>query len=506
MEEYPSFESVSTKAGSFSENFHQKVETTCEFQISDKCRKDTIQEFRAILRTKKRNEGKYICLYCSRFLKFSGRLNPNVKYQIDDDMFSIINTEGKAYTLGWIASGGLNNSSGIIAIDMHQKDLNCLLNIRDIIDCHIPIKQKTESMISLLFCSTKIVKDVCNHLSITPGKKLQFPGLQNHELQWAFIRGYFDGDGAIRRKKSPGCKITSNSSHMLQSIQLFCDIPSILIMPNLTFSGCNALDFLSKLYDDSNPLFRLERKYDLYMELINSCQSGPSTRLVRARLDSHESLLIKGNKSFPHCRIYKTTENAVIPHKKHKTDVGLDLTIINEIKKIGDNTIMYDTGIKVFPSHGYYVQVYPRSSISRSGYMFTNSTAIIDPNYLGSIKIVLTKVDKSLPNLSLPFTCAQMILCEQMNPEIEEIHSLDEIVDTQRGEGGFGSTGFSYEQNIVAEGSQDISRVAEGSGDTSRVAEGSGDTSRVAEGSGDTSRVAEGSGDTSRVDSHNYII
>ena len=138
--------------------------------------------------------------------------------------------------------------------------------------------------------------------------------------------------------------------------------------------------------------------------------------------------------------IFKASDSAVIPHKAHESDVGLDLTIVSKMKDMGTCTAMYDTGIVVVPPEGFYVQVHPRSSLSKFGYVFANSTGIIDPSYTGTIKIVLTKVDPSMPDLKLPFTCAQLIMCRQWNPDIIELTAGDSGTTT-RCAVGFGSTG-----------------------------------------------------------------
>ena len=54
---------------------------------------------------------------------------------------------------------------------------------------------------------------------------------------------------------------------------------------------------------------------------------------------------------------------------------------------------MYDSYISVQPPEGYYFEIVPRSSISKLGYILTNSIGIIDPSYRGTLKVVLTKIN-----------------------------------------------------------------------------------------------------------------
>ena len=138
--------------------------------------------------------------------------------------------------------------------------------------------------------------------------------------------------------------------------------------------------------------------------------------------------------------LFKKTENdAVIPTKAHPSDTGYDLTLIRmskDMSRCGQTIIMYDTGIAVCPPDGYYTEVVPRSSLSKTGYMLANSVGIIDSTYRGSIKIVLYG-DESLKSQELPFRGFQLILRKLEEAETVEVDDLDSTV---RGEGGFGST------------------------------------------------------------------
>jgi dUTP pyrophosphatase len=133
----------------------------------------------------------------------------------------------------------------------------------------------------------------------------------------------------------------------------------------------------------------------------------------------------------------KTLGNAVTPTKAGIYEVGFDLTAIEEVKKYGKNTTMYDTGICVCPEDGYYTEIVARSSIVKTGHVLSNSVGIIDPTYRGSLKICLTKVDDSMPSLELPFKLTQLIIRPFIDGRMIE---LSKLPDSYRGDGGFGST------------------------------------------------------------------
>ncbi len=137
-------------------------------------------------------------------------------------------------------------------------------------------------------------------------------------------------------------------------------------------------------------------------------------------------------------QVVKTHENAIMPSRAHPLDIGLDLTAIKKHKTLPHGIIMYDTGIAVKPPEGYYIEILPRSSISKTGWMLANSVGTVDPNYTGNLYIALAPVHPDVPEIELPFCKCQLVVRKAEYLDITEVSSLD---DTDRGSGGFGSTG-----------------------------------------------------------------
>tara|TARA_A100000164_G_C21793073_1_gene716812 strand:+ start:455 stop:889 length:435 start_codon:yes stop_codon:yes gene_type:complete len=132
-------------------------------------------------------------------------------------------------------------------------------------------------------------------------------------------------------------------------------------------------------------------------------------------------------------------EYAVIPSRAGENEVGYDLTIIKKVKDLSDNTAMYDSYISVQPPDGIYFEIVPRSSISKTGYILTNSIGIIDPSYRGTLKVVLTKLDPSKPDIELPNKRFQLIPRTFIS-NMFETKCVNDLSITSRGDGGFGST------------------------------------------------------------------
>ena len=136
----------------------------------------------------------------------------------------------------------------------------------------------------------------------------------------------------------------------------------------------------------------------------------------------------------------KDDPQAIIPTKGTTHSVGYDLTAISVYKKLSERTTLYDTGIKVQPPEGYYTEILPRSSLTKTGYCLSNSVGTIDSDYRGRLLIALTRIDDSFPELTLPFTRCQLVLRRHEQYTLRQVDNLD---DTDRGSGGFGSTDIS---------------------------------------------------------------
>ncbi len=130
-----------------------------------------------------------------------------------------------------------------------------------------------------------------------------------------------------------------------------------------------------------------------------------------------------------------------LPKRGHESDAGIDLTAMAVTQKRPD-IFLFDTGISIHLSPGYYVEIAPRSSIIKTDFFLANSLGIIDPDYRGRIFIPFRYVGSGdgMPAAQklLQQRIAQMLVRKLETCRIEAVDSLE---DTMRGEGGFGSTG-----------------------------------------------------------------
>jgi len=139
----------------------------------------------------------------------------------------------------------------------------------------------------------------------------------------------------------------------------------------------------------------------------------------------------------PTLQVKRVHPDAVLPTRAHDLDLGYDLTAISMKKKLTGCTFLFDTGLQIKPPEGFYIEILPRSSLSKTGYMLSNSVGTIDVGYRGNLLIALTRVDETVAQLVPPFTKVQLVLRKANFYNVREVESLDETV---RGDGGFGST------------------------------------------------------------------
>lgn len=415
---------------------HKNILCECSSQVSKKCSKIKTGEYRNFLKIMSNNNGFYKCLHC-KSCERTGALNGNNKYDIPQDLFDNIDSEFKSYLLGWIISDGTIYKNSF-SISQNIKDIDIIIKLRDLICKDIPIKtiNGNPNMIKITINSKRIQERLLDLLKLSKyGKKsktVNFPDIRE-DLKIHCIRGIFDGDGYIRdfrKRQHPECGIASSSDSIKNSIKEYINLNCNISPGSIRYSGDNCLEFLNKIYHSESynkPWLSMDRKY--YLHETWRCYVpaiGGSNYNVR---------------QFPTFKALRVDKRAVLPSKLRVSDSGYDITIIDKYKDTYKNTALYRTGIKVQISHGYYLDMAPRSSIVKTGYILSNSLAIIDRGYIGEIYVALTKIDENMPDLEFPCKICQLIPRPIIHIPIEEVFSEDDLFKTSRADSGFGSSG-----------------------------------------------------------------
>lgn len=158
-------------------------------------------------------------------------------------------------------------------------------------------------------------------------------------------------------------------------------------------------------------------------------------------------------------KVKKLNPAAVIPAKAHPTDAGFDLVATSrDIDEFGN--VVYGTGLAVEIPEGHVGLAFPRSSVSKYGLAMANSTGVIDAHFRGEMKFKFKPTLCALENIDeegnneilvggfhdaeevLPYAVGDRIaqLVIMPIPAVEMVEA-DTLSTTDRGEGGYGSTG-----------------------------------------------------------------
>ena len=136
-------------------------------------------------------------------------------------------------------------------------------------------------------------------------------------------------------------------------------------------------------------------------------------------------------------RFKKLHHLAQMPKRATDGAAGFDLTAVT--CKYGDNgKVFYDTGIAVEIPDGYTGLVFQRSSVHKTGLMLCNAVGVIDADYRGSIQFVFRINYGSCSPYKAGDRIGQIVFVPI--PAVELVES-DELSETERGAGGYGSTG-----------------------------------------------------------------
>jgi dUTP pyrophosphatase len=140
-------------------------------------------------------------------------------------------------------------------------------------------------------------------------------------------------------------------------------------------------------------------------------------------------------------KIKKIHPDAAIPSYAKNGDAGTDLVATSIIgETLG--SITYGLGIALEIPEGFVGLVFPRSSIRKTNLQLSNSVGVIDSGYRGELQATFNKI-QGIDNVERENYKVGDRVCQLMiipHPTIE-FNEVNELSNTERGEGGFGSTG-----------------------------------------------------------------
>ncbi len=139
-------------------------------------------------------------------------------------------------------------------------------------------------------------------------------------------------------------------------------------------------------------------------------------------------------------KIKKLHSDAHTPHYAHFGDSGADLFSVEEAILHPMQRKAIATGLSAEVPQGFELQVRPKSGLAlKSGLTVLNTPGTIDFGYRGEIKVILINLSEETYRIEKGQKIAQLVVAPVVYAEFQEV---DELSETSRGEGGFGSTGL----------------------------------------------------------------
>jgi len=138
-------------------------------------------------------------------------------------------------------------------------------------------------------------------------------------------------------------------------------------------------------------------------------------------------------------RFKRIHPDAVLPSYAHPSDAGMDVRSVADLMIAPGARALVPTGLVMLLPPQYEAQVRPRSGLAlKSGVTVLNTPGTIDSGYRGEVGVILMNLGTEDFQVKKGDKIAQIVIAPVKQPEIVETDSIDE---TDRGVGGFGSTG-----------------------------------------------------------------
>ena len=140
--------------------------------------------------------------------------------------------------------------------------------------------------------------------------------------------------------------------------------------------------------------------------------------------------------------IKRLSKDVALPKYETEGSSGLDLAanIDKQIKILPGKSEIISTGLAVAIPKNFEIQIRPRSGLAvKSQISVLNTPGIIDADYRGELKVILINLSDKVFVVEKGLRIAQMVLCPVVKATLKEVTELE---NTERGSGGFGSTGI----------------------------------------------------------------
>ena len=141
-----------------------------------------------------------------------------------------------------------------------------------------------------------------------------------------------------------------------------------------------------------------------------------------------------------HLPVRRVREEAVVPERAYAGDAGLDLAACERMELGPGERGLVPTGLAVAIPDGYAGFVLPRSGLAaRHGISIVNTPGLVDAGYRGEVQILLVNTDRHEPFVVEPGMRIAQLVVQRVEDAVPV--EVEELPASERGAGGFGSSG-----------------------------------------------------------------
>lgn len=140
-------------------------------------------------------------------------------------------------------------------------------------------------------------------------------------------------------------------------------------------------------------------------------------------------------------KFLRLSENCILPTKAHESDACYDIYSPVDIDLKSNDITKFNLDFSVSCPKGYKLCIYSRSGLASKGILLSNSVGIVDPDYRGCVGVALVNNNNSIYHISKGDRILQMALEKIYSFDIDEVTNKSMLGETERGAGGFGSSG-----------------------------------------------------------------
>lgn len=176
-------------------------------------------------------------------------------------------------------------------------------------------------------------------------------------------------------------------------------------------------------------------------KIVNIIAKAIDEARMGADIDQVKEILIELDKV--HVKVWRENGSVVLPTYSKRGDACLDI-YVHDVEYKDDGRVVYHTGLYFALPEDYEMVIRPRSSMTKTISIMQNSPGTLDAGYRGELMVVhryLNSPHYPTREFEIGERIAQIIVRRRENVIWDEVKTKEELGETDRGDGGFGSTG-----------------------------------------------------------------